>query len=87
MIHQELQRLQNLQRVIEHRMTQTAAAHALGLSKLKRLMARFRQQGAAGLVSRKRGRRKQPAVAVSLHRTCFRPCTRALLGLRAHVGA
>jgi hypothetical protein len=50
-------------------------------------MARFRQQGAAGLVSRKRGRRKQPAVAVSLHRTCFRPCTRALLGLRAHVGA
>jgi transposase len=37
---------------MEHRMTQ-AAAQALGLSyrQVKRLMARFRRRGAAGLVS------------------------------------
>jgi transposase len=58
MSHGEINRLQILQRVIDRRMTQTAAAQALGLSyrQVKRLMARFRSQGASGLVSRKRGR-------------------------------
>jgi transposase len=55
----ELDRLQILQRVAERRLTQAAAAQSLGLSyrQVKRLMARFRRQGAAGLVSRKRGQR------------------------------
>jgi molybdenum-dependent DNA-binding transcriptional regulator ModE len=55
----ELGRLEIIQRIIDRRMTQTAAATALGLSyrQVKRLVARFRAQGASGLVSRKRGRR------------------------------
>jgi transposase len=54
----ELDRLQVLQKIMEHRMTQAAAAQVLGLSyrQVKRLMARFRRQGAAGLVSGKRGK-------------------------------
>jgi transposase len=63
----ELNRLQILQRVVERRMTQAAAAQSLGLSyrQVKRLMARFRRQGAVGLTSRKRGqngKRWLPAV-------------------------
>ena len=59
MSHGEIDRLQILQRVIDRRMTQTAAAQALGMSyrQVKRLMARLRHQGAGGLVSRKGGRR------------------------------
>ena len=54
----ELNRLQVFQKIMEHRMTQAAAAQVLGLSyrQVKRLMARFRRQGAAGLVSGKRGK-------------------------------
>lgn len=54
----ELDRLQIFHKIMEHRITQAAAAHALGLSyrQVKRLMARFRRQGAAGLVSGKRGK-------------------------------
>ena len=67
MSQSELSRLQILQRVVERRMTQAAAAHALGLSyrQVKRLMARFRRQGASGLVSGKRGKqgnRRLPAI-------------------------
>ena len=48
-------------------MSQAAAASVLGLSyrQVKRLMARFRCQGAAGLVSGKRGKqsnRRLPAI-------------------------
>ena len=58
MSNTELDRLQVLQKIMEHRMTQAAAANMLGLSyrQVKRLMARFRRQGAAGLVSGKRGK-------------------------------
>jgi transcriptional regulator with GAF, ATPase, and Fis domain len=51
MSNTELDRLQILQKIMEHRMTQAAAAHALGLSyrQVKRLMARFRRRGAAGM--------------------------------------
>jgi hypothetical protein len=54
----ELDRLQILQRVAEPRMTQAAAAQALGLSdrQVQRLCAAVALQGAEGLVSRKRGR-------------------------------
>jgi transposase len=67
MSQSELSRLQILQRVVERRMTQAAAAHALGPSyrQVKRLMARFRRQGASGLVSGKRskqGTRRLPAI-------------------------
>ncbi len=54
----ELDRLELLGRVIERRMTQPQAAAQLGLSlrQVERLCRALRQQGASGLVSRKRGR-------------------------------
>ena len=54
----ELDRLELLGRVIERRMTQRQAAAQLGLSvrQVERLCRALRQQGASGLVSRKRGR-------------------------------
>jgi transposase len=66
----ELDRLQVLQKIMESRMTQAAAANMLGLSyrQVKRLMARFRRQGVAGLVSQKRGKQDQLA---PLHRALF----------------
>ncbi len=64
----ELNRLEVLGRVIERRLTQRQAAEQLGLSErqVRRLCRALGQQGAAGLVSRKRGRpsnRKLPAAA------------------------
>ena len=55
---QELNRLEVIQRVIERRLSQQAAATTLGISyrQMKRLVARFRRSGAAGLVSGKRGK-------------------------------
>jgi hypothetical protein len=64
MSHEEIGRLQILQRVTERRMTQATAPQALGLSyrQIKRLMARFRRQGAAGLISGKRGNHRLPTI-------------------------
>jgi len=58
MSHIELDRLQVLQEIMERRMTQAADVQVLDLSyrQVKRLMARFRRKGAAGLVSDKRGK-------------------------------
>ncbi len=62
----ELDRLEVLGRVVERRLTQRQAAEQLGLSvrQVRRLCRALCQQGAAGLVSSKRGRpsnRKLPA--------------------------
>ena len=62
----ELDRLEVLGRVVERRLTQRRAAEQLGLSErqVRRLCRALGQQGAAGLVSRKRGHpsnRKLPA--------------------------
>jgi transposase len=58
MSDQELTRLDVVQRVLEQRLSQRAAATTLGLSyrQTKRLVARFRSRGASGLVSGQRGR-------------------------------
>jgi hypothetical protein len=58
MSNQELDRLEVLGRVAERRLTQRRAADQLGLSErqVRRLCRALGQQGAAGLVSRKRGR-------------------------------
>ena len=55
----ELDRLEIIGRVLERRMTQRKAAEQLRLSlrQAERLCRAFRTDGAAGLVSRKRGRR------------------------------
>lgn len=55
----ELSRLEVMQRLLEKRMSQKEAGQMLGLStrQIKRLLRDYRQQGAAGLVSKHRGRR------------------------------
>ena len=54
----ELDRLEIIRRVTERRLTQRTAAERLGLGlrQVERLCRAFRADGAAGLVSRKRGR-------------------------------
>jgi hypothetical protein len=64
----ELDRLEVLGRVVERRLTQWRAAEQLGLSErqVRRLCRALLREGAAGLVSRKRGHpsnRKLPAAA------------------------
>lgn len=55
----ELSRLEVMQRLSGKRMSQKEAGKILGLStrQIKRLLKRYRQDGAAGLVSRHRGRK------------------------------
>lgn len=57
MSRKELTRLEVVQRVIERQMRQRDAARALSLSErqVKRLVRAYRESGAAGLVSRRRG--------------------------------
>ncbi len=64
----ELDRLEIISRVTERRMTQRKAAERLGLSlrQAKRLCRAFRTNGAAGLVSRKRGRPSNRKLAEAL---------------------
>ena len=54
----EMNRLEAMQRVAEKRMSQKAAAKNLGLSErqVKRLWKRYREKGAEGLASRRRGK-------------------------------
>jgi predicted DNA-binding protein (UPF0251 family) len=54
----EVNRLEVVQRVDEKRMKQKAAAELLGISErqVKRLVRRYRKQGASGLVSQRRGK-------------------------------
>jgi molybdenum-dependent DNA-binding transcriptional regulator ModE len=53
----ELDRYEQIQRILEGRASQCAAAESLGLSyrQLKCLVRRYRLQGPHGIVSRKRG--------------------------------
>ncbi len=55
----ELSRLEVMQRLTQERMSQKEAGKILGLStrQIKRLLKRYRQRGAAGLVSKHRGRK------------------------------
>jgi transposase len=55
----ELSRLEVMQRLSQKRMSQKEAGRMLGLGRrqIKRLLKRYRQQGAAGLVSKHRGRK------------------------------
>jgi transposase len=61
----ERNRLEVLGRVVERRLTQWEAAEQLGLGlrQVERLCRTYRQQGASGLVSRKRGRRSNRKLA------------------------
>jgi transposase len=64
----ELDRLEIISRVAERRLTQRKAAQRLGLSlrQVERLCRAYRTNGAAGLVSRKRGRPSNRKLAAAL---------------------
>jgi len=59
MSHNELTRLEILQRIEDRRLNQTQAATMLGLTsrQMRRLVRSYRAHGAEGLVSKKRGMR------------------------------
>jgi transposase len=65
MSQQEVDRLSVIQSVTNRHLTQADAARQLGLSvrQVKRLVRRYQDQGAAGLVSGHRGRRPNNAIA------------------------
>jgi transposase len=60
---QELDRLTVIERVLEKRLTQVEAGKQLGITprQVRRLLGRYRRDGAAGLVSKKRGKRSNNA--------------------------
>ena len=66
----ELSRLEVLQRLSEKRMNQKEASKILALStrQIKRLLCAYRQQGAAGLVSKHRGRKANNRLAEEVKR-------------------
>ena len=68
MSRKEIDRVGLLQQVGARQLTQAEAAKRLGLSvrQVKRLLRRYRERGAAGLVSGHRGRRPNNALAASL---------------------
>ena len=70
MSHTELERLEVIQRVRERRLTQEEAAGMLGLGlrQVQRLCAAYRDQGAGGLVSGKRGRQSNRRLPDELRR-------------------
>ena len=58
----ELARKTEVERVLDHRITQREAANKLGVMEhqFRRILQRYRQEGDGGLVSRKR-KNKRPA--------------------------
>jgi len=70
MSEKEVSRLEVIQRVDEKRMKQKAAAEQLGVSErqVKRLLRRYRQQGASGLVSKRRGKPSNNQLAEGIMR-------------------
>lgn len=65
MSQRELDRAGVIRQVVEQRLRQKDAARQLGLSvrQIKRLVQRYRAEGAAGLISRHRGRRPNNQIA------------------------
>ena len=70
MSRQELDRVGVIRQVVEKRLRQKDAARQLGLSvrQIKRLVQRYRAEGAAGLVSRRRGQPANNRIADSVRR-------------------
>ncbi len=72
MTDKELYRLGIIQSVVEKRMRSRDAAHQLALTErqTQRLMNRFRESGAAGLVNLRRGRPGNHRVAMDVAAVC-----------------
>jgi transposase len=68
MSEKEVNRLEVIQRVAEKRLKQKAAAELLVVSErqVKRLLRRYRQQGASGLISKRRGKPSNNQMATKL---------------------
>ncbi|MGH8814850.1 MAG: ISNCY family transposase, partial [Advenella sp.] len=68
MSHRELDRVQVIQDVIQRHLTQAQAARRLQLSRrqVKRLVRRYRTQGAGGLISRRRGQPSNNRIAAAV---------------------
>ena len=64
MSHKEVDRLEVIQQIASKRLSQKAAARRLELSvrQVKRLLRRYRQEGANGLISQHRGKRANNAI-------------------------
>ena len=58
MTSKELARKKEVERALDHRITQKEAAERLGISErqFRRILRRYRQEGDGGLVSQKRGK-------------------------------
>jgi transposase len=69
----ELNRLEVMQRLSERRMSQKEAGRILDLStrQIKRLLRAYRQQGAAGLVSKHRGRKGNNCLSEAVKRSAL----------------
>ena len=87
MRHAELDRFGIITRVLERRLTQVEAARVLGLCvrQVQRLCAAVSEDGADGLVSRKRGRPSSRRFAENFRRTSHLDHS-PLFGFRANVG-
>lgn len=70
----EVDRLGVIQSVVDKRLKQREAAEQLGLSvrQIKRLVARYREHGAQGLVSRHRGKRPGNAIQAAVREQALR---------------
>lgn len=68
MSHKEIDRLSVIQLATKRQITQQEAAQRLNLSlrQIKRLAKRYREQGAAGLISKHRGKPPNNAIAVAI---------------------
>jgi transposase len=77
----EVDRLKTIQAVVDRMARVGPAAQRLGLSRrqLERLIRRYKEEGAAGLVSRKRGQpgNRQLAPGVADRAIGLQPCLRA----------
>ena len=70
MSSKELDRLEVLQRICERRLKQVEAAGILGITprQMRRLVERFKQHGAAGLIARSRGKPSNNRLSEALSR-------------------
>ena len=74
MSHKEVNRLGVIEQVVDKRLKQKAAAERLGLSvrQVKRLVQRYRAEGASGLVSRHRGKHPGNAMKTAVREAILR---------------
>ena len=88
MTQKTVDRLGVVQQVVDRQLRQKEAARQLDLSvrQIKRLVVRYRAEGAAGLVSRHRGRRPNNQIADALRQEILDLVRSPLCRFRPHAG-